>query len=87
MTTTTLYTSSTILDKICKIAANKFDCNFDDVGMVVPDKKRVFNKRDDEAKADAKSVMCFHVFSHSLENIGTVTRSEARNYANGKSDN
>jgi len=78
-----IYTSSSVHDKIQKIAANNYGCNYDDIGQVWPKKKTVQKEDSDETK----TILCFDVFDESLEFIGTVTRSEVRNYANGKSDN
>ncbi|GEM_PF-3415270 len=85
MTFSNIYTSSTIKDKITKIAAREFECEYDDVGMIVPSRREVPKNKDG---SETKKVMCFFVFDHSLENIGTVYRKQVRNYqsSNGKSE-
>lgn len=82
MTNTVLYASSKVLDKITKIAAQKHSCNFDDVGLVAPATRQVGGDGEEQ-----KTEIYFYVFDHALNKIGTVTRSEVRNYANGESDN
>ncbi|TYP92052.1 hypothetical protein LX73_2298 [Fodinibius salinus] len=71
-----IYTSSKVFDKISKIAALNYECDFDDIGMIWPGKESV----------NGSDEMCFYVFDHHLEMIGTVYRHEVRSYANSKSE-
>lgn len=83
MTNNVPYISSTIMDKVHKIAAKKYPVNYEDVGMILlqHDKKN-YRKRGRQVASD---VLDFLIFDNSLNKIGVVKRKEVKKYYPNKS--
>ncbi|MDZ7658002.1 hypothetical protein [Fodinibius sp.] len=78
MTNNVPYVSSTIMDKVHKIAAKKYPVNYEDVGLILlQHDKKTYRKRGREVASD---MLDFLIFDNSLNKIGVVKRKEVKNY-------
>jgi hypothetical protein len=82
MTNNVLYASSPLLDKITKMAANRFNRNYDDIGLVSVRVEE--SKYQKQGQTFVKELISFPVYDHSMQKIGVIKRKDVMKYANGK---
>lgn len=85
MTNNVPYVSSTVMDKILKIAAKKYPVNYQDVGLVMMQSEKVtYTKKGIELASDA---ITFILFNNYMEKIGIVKREEIKRYGRKPAEN
>lgn len=79
MTNNVPYISSTVMDKILKIAAKKYPVNYEDVGLVMMQSEKItYSKKGIQLASDD---ITFILFNNNMEKIGIVKRDEIKKYA------